>query len=177
MGLLFVNMFVLGASFCFFLIGGLPFRKSAEHAPIRVGENRYSVEMLILAISICAFGFSWFLAWTYFLIERWPYFYEQQGYIVAHLILQFATATGLLVAGYGIFRKWKHFKGIFLISVAILLASLGYSIIIFGPQGYGGPLATYFFAIWFIAIGGAFVTALYLFDRMLNVWDKKLSKH
>ncbi len=173
-GLLIFNMIVLGANFCFLLIGGPPLRKSAEHAPLRVGNKTYSVEMFAVGVSVSALGGSWLIAWLYFLITGWSSFLAQASSLYLHVLAQLIASLTMILSGVAIFKKWRRFKGIFLISIAVLVASIGLAIVVYGPRGHGEPLFMYLFGAWTFIAGGLLTTAVYFFDRVINEWSEEL---
>lgn len=176
-GLLIFNMLVLGANFCFLLIGGTPFHKGPEFAPVHLGRKSYTVERFTVAVSVSVLGVSWLAAWTYFMIVRWDSFIIQFDALLLHVALQLLSAVGLITAGVAIFRKWRRFRGIFLTSISVLVGSIGIALVIYGPRGHGDPIFMYLFGMWTLVIGGVFTTAVYFFDRLVHDWDEQLPKN
>lgn len=173
-GLLIFNMLVLGANFCFLLIGGYPFRRGKEHAPVHFGHKTFSVELFAVGISVSVLGLSWLVAWVYFLVQGWDSFVAQFNFLLLHVVLQFLSAVALMVAGIAIFRKWRRFKGIFLTSMATLIGSIFLALLVYGPTGHGESVFMYLFGVWTLVVGGVFTTAVYFLDRLLHDWDENL---
>lgn len=65
-GLFIFTVAVIGMNFCFLLIGGTPFHKGEEFAPVKLGKKTYTVERFAVAVSTSVFGASWLVAWFYF---------------------------------------------------------------------------------------------------------------
>ncbi len=167
-GLMIVTVLIIGANFCLLLSGGGPFRRSKEFAPIGIGNRTYSIERFVMGVSTSAFGLSWLVAWFYFLSVGWTAFTANMSFLLWHVILQFLAATGLLVAGIGIFRNWKRSTGLFIGSMGLLVVSVGVAIVVYGPQGHGEPMFMYLFGVWTFVVGGVFTTAVLIFDRLAN---------
>ncbi|MGE4133853.1 MAG: hypothetical protein AB7F86_19610 [Bdellovibrionales bacterium] len=167
-GLMIVTVLIIGANFCILLSGGIPFRGTAEFAPVKIGSRSYSVERFVMGTSTSVFGISWLVAWAYFLSVGWSSFTSNMGFLFWHVILQFLAASGLLVAGIGIFKQWRRSTGLFLGSMGLLVFSVGVAIVIYGPVGHGEPVFMYLFGIWTFVVGGIFTTAVLIFDRLAN---------
>lgn len=159
---------IIGANFCFLLIGGTPFSKGQEGENIKMAKRTYTVERFAVGVSTGAFGLSWLIAWLYFLISGWDSFMANYGILISHVALQLFAAIGLMVAGIGIFRQWKRIKGIFLTSMGILVVSVSIAVIGYGPIGHGEPMFMYMLGIWTLVIGGFFTTAVHLLDRLMH---------
>ena len=166
--LLIFTTLIIGANFCFLLIGGTPFHKGGEFAPVKMGQRTYSVGRFAVGVSTSVFGASWLVAWLYFLFTGWDSFISQFGTLVLHVALQFISAIGLSIAGVGIFLQWKRSNGIFLTSMATLLGSTGVAILVYGPRGHGVSIFMYLFGAWTLVVGGFFTVAVYLVDRLKN---------
>lgn len=171
-GLLIFTILVIGANFCFLLIGGTPFHKGAEFAPIKMGTRTYTVEKFAVAVSTSGFGVAWLLAWIYFLITGWSSFSAQLSSLILHVVLQLAASIALIISGVGTFRQWKRSKGLFLTSMATLVGSTGLALLVYGPRGHGEPILMYLIGIWTLVVGGFLTTAVYLLDRLINDWDE-----
>ncbi len=175
--LLILNAIILGANFSFFLVGGLPFQKDRERAPLHMGKKRYSVERLAVGISTSTLGVSWLVAWVYFMMSRWDSFVIQFDTLLLHVSLQLLAALILILAGIALFGKWKRSRGIFLTSMALLMGSIVLAIAIYGPRGHGSPLFMYLFGMSTLVVGVMFTTAAYLLGRLLHDWDEQLPKN
>jgi hypothetical protein len=161
-------------NFCFLLIGGTPFHKGAEGASVTVGKRAYTVERFVVAVSTSVFGIVWLAAWIYFLVSGWNSFIAQFSSLIVHVVLQLVVALALVIAGLGIFRQWKRSKGVFLISMVLLVGSVGLAIVVYGPRGHGDPIFMYLFGVWTFVVGGFLTTATYLLDRLLQDWDEQI---
>jgi hypothetical protein len=168
MGLMIINFLVLGANFCFLLVGGTPWKKGEETDPVQLGRRSYSVEIFSVGVTTSVLGVSWLVAWFYFLSTGWDSFIGQVNSLLLHVILQLAAALGLILAGVAIFRKWKSFKPIFFTSMGVLVGSLLMSLFFYGARGHGEPVFMYLIAAWTFAIGGILIIAVLLLDRMVH---------
>ena len=175
-GLFILTTLILGINFCFLLVGGTPFDKGEESAPVMIGHRKYSVGRFAVGVSTSVFGASWLVAWSYFLLTGWDSFVAQFADLITHVVLQFLSSLGLLVAGIGIFKQWKRSKGIFLISMATMMASIGVSIVVYGPRGHGDPIFMYLLGAWTVVVGGFFTVIVYFIDRLKNEFDDTLCK-
>ncbi len=163
-GLFIFMTLVIGANFCFLLIGGTPFHKGSEFEPVKMIKRKYTVERFAVGVSTFVFGISWLAAWVYFLMTGWNSFTSQVGSLIFHVVLQLVAAIALTISGVGIFLQWKRSSGIFLTSMAILLFSIGIAIFVYGPHGHGDPLFMYLFGAWTLVIGGFLTTGTYLLN-------------
>lgn len=167
-GLIIFNVLVLGANFCFLLSGGPPWRKGEEYEPIRMGGKSFSVEKFAVGVSTSVIGFSWLVAWGYFLAVGWNSFLAQIETLWFHVATQFLASAGLVVAGYAIFRQWKRSTGIFLASMGLLVASVLIALVIYGPRGHGNPAFMYMVGMWTLVVGGYLTTATFLLDKLVE---------
>jgi len=167
-GLLIFTTLVIGLNFCFLLIGGTPFHKGKEFAPVRMGGRTFTVERFAVGVSTSVFGVSWLVAWTYFLLTQWGSFVAQFQVLALHVGLQFAAGVGLLFAGIAIFKQWKKSNQVFFVSMAILVGSILVALGLHGPTGHGDPVFMYLFAAWTLVVGGIFTMAVFLLDQMLH---------
>jgi hypothetical protein len=167
-GLMVFTVLLIGANFCFLLIGGFPWQKGEEFAPVHLGNRTYTVEKFAVGVSTSVFGATWFAAWTYFLIIGWDSFIPQVSTLIFHVALQFFAAVGLIVSGIGIFMQWKRSKGIFLSSMGILVGSILLAITIYGPRGHGSSVFMYLLAAWTLVVGGFLTTGTYFLDRFTH---------
>jgi hypothetical protein len=173
-GLIIFNVLVLGANFCFLLIGGTPWHKGDEFSPVHMGKRTFTVERFAVGVSTSVFGISWLFAWAYFLIVGWDSFMAQFNSLFLHVALQFVASAGLMLAGVSIFRQWERSKGIFLTSMGLLVGSIVLAIAVYGPQGHGSQMFMYLIGAWTLVVGGYFTTAVYLLDRLVQNSDEKL---
>jgi hypothetical protein len=167
-GLLIFTTLIIGVNFCFLLIGGTPFHKGEEFAPVHLGRRTYTVERFAVGVSTATFGLAWLVAWAYFLVTGWESFMSQFSSLIIHVVLQFLAAVGLLIAGIGIFRQNKHSTGIFSISMVLLVGSLFVAIVFYGPRGHGEPVFMYLFGFWTLVVGGFFTTVVFLLEKLLK---------
>ena len=165
-------MLVLGANFCFLIIGGTPLKKEGEQERIHMGHKTYSPQRFAVGVSILVLGVSWLAAWFYFLISGWNSFLASLSSLLPHVSLQFISSILLIIAGIGVFKKWKHNRGFMLSSIGVLLFSIIIAITMYGPEGHGSPMFMYLFAIWTFVVGGVFTTGTYFLDRLVNDWEK-----
>lgn len=170
-GLFIFTALVIGVNFCFLLIGGTPFQKGEEFAPVKMGRQTYTVERFAVAVSTSAFGVSWLLAWVYFLSAGWESFNNQLSSLLFHVVLQLVAALALLVAGIGLFRQWKSSKYLFMTAMGVLLGSVVIAIAVYGPQGHGDPIFMYLFSAWTFVVGGFLTVATYLLDKLTHQWE------
>jgi hypothetical protein len=159
---------VVGANFCFLLIGGTPFQKEKEYGPVKIGKKTYTVEIFAVGVSTFVFGICWLVAWFYFLITGWSSFMLQIDNLIFHVILQLVAAVALIVSGLGIFRQWNKSNEIFKTSMAILLSSVGIALVVYGPMGHGDSIFMYLFGMWTLAVGGFLSTGTYLLNRLMH---------
>jgi hypothetical protein len=176
-GLFIITVAVIGMNFCFLLIGGAPFHKGEEFAPVKMGKRSFTVERFAVAVSTGVFGAGWLVAWFYFLFTGWDSFIAQVDSLIFHVVLQFVSSIVLIIASVGLFRQWRMCKGIFLIGMATLFVSVGTAIFIYGPRGHGEPVFMYLIGAWTLVVGGFLTTATYLLDRLLHDWDEQLPKN
>jgi hypothetical protein len=167
-GLLILNVLVLGANFCFLLIGGTPWQKGEEFAPIHFGKRTYTVERFAVGVSTSVFGASWLIIWFYFLIVGWDSFMAQFSSLVFHVGLQLIASIGLIAAGIAIFKQSKRNKGIFLMSMGTLVISILYAIFMYGPRGHGQPEFMYVVGALTLVVGGFLTTGIYFLDRFVR---------
>lgn len=173
-GLIIFTTLVIGMNFCFLLIGGTPFHKGPEFAPVRMGGRTYTVERFAVGVSTIVFGAVWLVAWSYFLITGWNPFLAQFSTLIWHVAFQFAASIALIFSGIGIFRQWKKSNGVFWVGISTLVGSVMFSIIVYGPRGHGDPVFMYLFAVWTLVVGGFLTAATYLLDRLVHVWDERI---
>jgi hypothetical protein len=164
-------------NFCFLLVGGTPFYRSKEFAPIEMGKKTYTVENFTVAVSTSVFGVSWLVAWLYFLTTNWDSFISQFDSLILHVVLQFITSIALIVSGIGLFKQWKRSKGIFLTAMITLFASVGIALTSYGPRGHGEPTLMYLLGICTLVVGGFLTAGTYLLDGLVHDWDEKLPKN
>lgn len=176
-GLFIFMVAVIGMNFCFLLIGGTPFHKGEEFAPVKMGKRTYTVEKFAVGVSTSVFGVCWLAAWFYFLFTGWDSFVAQFDSLILHVVLQFIASIGLIVSGVGIFRQWKRSKGIFLTGMITLFVSVGIAVAIYGPRGHGDPIFMYLLGMWTLVVGGFLTAGTYLLDRLLHDWDEQLPKN
>ena len=177
-GLLIFNMLVFGINFCFLIIGGTPFKTKGESLEqddelIHAGNKTYTAQRFSVGVSILVLGFSWFVAWLYFLITGWESFLANMSSLMPHVLLHLISSALLVIAGIAVFKKWKRNKGIMLFSVGVLLFNIIISITIYGPEGHGNALFMYLFAMWTFIVGGVFTTGTYFLDRLVHEAEKK----
>lgn len=176
-GLFIFMVAIIGMNFCFLLIGGTPFHKGEEFAPVKMGKRTYTVERFAVGVSTSVFGVSWLAAWLYFLFTGWDSFVAQFDSLILHVALQFIASIGLIVSGVGIFRQWKRSERIFFTGMITLLVSVGIMFAIYGPRGHGDRTIMYLLGMWTLVVGGFLTTATYLLDRLVNDWDEQLPKN
>lgn len=176
-GLFIFTVAVIGMNFCFLLIGGTPFHKGEEFAPVKLGKKTYTVERFAVAVSTSVFGASWLVAWFYFLFTGWDSFVSQFDSLIFHVVLQLIASLALIFAGVGLFKKWKRRKGIFLIGMAALFVSVIIAMVVYGARGHGEPIFMYLLGAWTLVVGGFLTVATYLLDRLLHEWDEQLPKN
>lgn len=172
-GLMIVNVLVLGGNFCLLLVGGLPSKSKKEFSPVKMGSRTYSVERFAVGISTSTLGLTWLVAWIYFMTTRWDQFMAQAGALWPHVTLQLFASLGLIVAGYAIFKQWRRYKGIFLTSMGLLVGSLIIAMSMYGPQGHGSMTFMFLLGAWTLVIGGVFTTATFLLDRLVHELDEE----
>lgn len=177
LGLILFNVIILGLNFCFLLIGGIPFRRGAESSPVHWGNRTFNVERFSVGVTTSVLGFSWLLAWFYFLLVGWESFMAQFQSLIVHVTLQLAAALGLVIAGVGIFWQWKHYNRVFLASMGVFMGSTVWAILVFGPQGHGSPLFMTLLTALTFAVGGFLTTATYLLDRVVHEFDENLPQN
>jgi hypothetical protein len=167
-GLIIFMMMMFGINFCFVLIGGTPFHKGEEFAPVTKGKRTYTVQRFAVAVLTSTFGAVWLAAWVYFIVTGWDSFVPQFNSLLLHVVLQFVASITLIVAGIATFKQWKRSKGLFLSSMGILVGSVVIAISMYGPRGHGEPLFMYLLGAWTLIMGGFLTTAIYLLDRLLS---------
>lgn len=173
-GLIIFNVLVLGANFCFLLIGGTPWHKGEESASVHLGKRTFTVERFSIGVTTSVLGISWLAAWVYFMIVGWDSFLTKFDTLIFHVALQFLASIGLIISGVATFRQWKLSKGIFLSSMGLLTGSIFIAIAIYGPRGHGNPVFMYLIGAWTLIVGGYLTTATYLLGRLVHKYDEQL---
>lgn len=156
---------IIGVSFCILLITGTPFRSGKEFELIRSGHKAYTVERFTVGISTSVLGISWLIAWIYVLSQPWAPFKIEFEALSLAILTQLVASVGLLVAGVGIFRRWRKRKGIYLTSLVLMISSILISSLIYVPSQSPRSDLIYFFGGLTLVIGGFFTAAVYFVDR------------
>ncbi|MGE3974543.1 MAG: hypothetical protein AB7F59_08470 [Bdellovibrionales bacterium] len=172
-GLFIFTMLVIGINFCFLLVGGTPFHKGVEFAPVKVGKRTYTVERFAVGVSTTTFGVAWLAAWFYFLVTGWNPFLTQIQSLLFHVVLQLIAGIALVTSGIGIFKQWRRSKGVFITSMGLLIGSLGIAMAVYGPRDPGDTTFMYLFGMWTLVVGGFLTIATYLLDRLMHEWDEQ----
>lgn len=166
MVLFIITVGVIGMNFCFLLIGGTPFHKGEEFAPVKMGRRTYTVERFAVGVSTSVFGVTWLLAWIYFMITGWDSFIAQIGPLFFHISMQLIASIALTISGVAIFRQWKNTNALFFGGMMVLFVSVASAILVYGPRGHGEPMFMYLLGMWTLVVGGFLTTAAYLLDRL-----------
>lgn len=164
-GLFIIACLVLGASFCVLLITGTPFRNEREFGSLLTGHKTYTVERFTVGISTSILGTAWLVAWIYILSQPWAPLKVEFEPLSLAILSQIVASVGLLVAGVGIFRKWRRRKGIYLASMVLMISSILISALIYVPVQSPRSDLIYFFGVLTLVIGGFFTAAVYFVDR------------
>ena len=172
-GLFIIMALILGANFCFLLIGDNPFQKNHKIDTQKIVRLSYSVEKFTVGITTIVFGLSSLALWVYFLIVGRESFYTQNSLLISHIGLQFISVIVLIFSGIGIMRNWKKSKAVFLISMAVLFMSIGISVYIFGPSEQSEPLFMYLLSLLILVIGGFLTLGTYFFDKFIYGYYQK----
>ena len=176
MGLLIFTTSIIILSFCFLLIGGVPWRKKGhDFDPILVGSKNVTIEGFSVAFSTIVIGTSWLLAWIYFMYNGWTRFLSRVDILLfLHVAFQLISALAMIIAGFGIFREWKRHKGFFVVSMGLLLFSNFYAFALYGPVGHGNNVVMYAIGIWVLIFGGLYTSATFLIGRFIHYYDEQL---
>jgi hypothetical protein len=174
LALMFINMVVLGVSFCIMIIGNFPGDERREFAPILIGNRKYALHRFMIGVATSVLGMSWLVAKIYYYFAQPQTAASDWTTLTFNIVLPALASMGLLLAGWALLHQWKRNKAIFMGSSGFLVASALFSILLYRTVPRDG-LVTVMYVVdaWTMIVGGAFTTSVFFTERLIRGYDER----
>lgn len=167
---------MLGAIFCFTLVGAPPWRPhQREQAPVSIGGKRLPVSRVALGLLLLVFGGLWMVSGAY-LFAAYGRTFERFNAHYFQLLGAFPIGLFLILSGIAVLRRWRRWRAAYVTSVALL----GFTVL--GSFGFppmtdpGSQIFQHVLPLTSFAVVGGIAMFIHLAERSFEIENRRTPK-